>query len=272
MWIDPLSRRFFKNAGLIPSTQGRGPVVIMYHSITPGNGLPDSRWSVSERSFRSQLDLLKSEGWTTACVRDLTKADTLPLRTVVITFDDGFENNFEHSFRHLNEYGMKATWFVVTMDIGKQSGWHDKDASSRQMLRDEQLKEMTAKGMEIAAHTRSHARLPELDARSITDEIEGSKKDLEDILGLTVDSFAYPYGLFNDNCVEAVRKAGYKVACTTQTGWFGSETDLLRVRRVGIFSDDNLSAFARKVAFADHMPWKQVVGYITSRVGVKLGF
>jgi peptidoglycan/xylan/chitin deacetylase (PgdA/CDA1 family) len=251
---------------MIPSTEGRGPVVIMYHSITPGNSTPDSRWSVSERAFRGQLDLLKSEGWTTACVRDLARVDMLPLRTVVITFDDGFENNFEYGFRHLSAYGMKATWFVVTGDIGRQSGWTDEGVPMRSMLTGGQLREMAAEEMEIAAHTRTHARLPELDAERIIDEVEGSKKDLEEILAQAVDSFAYPYGLFNDDCVETVRKADYKVACTTRTGWFGSETDLLRVRRVGIFNDDNLSAFARKVAFADHMPWPGVARYMVGRI------
>jgi peptidoglycan/xylan/chitin deacetylase (PgdA/CDA1 family) len=251
---------------MIPSTEGRGPVVIMYHSITPGNGTPDSRWSVSERAFRRQLDLLKSEGWTTACVRDLARADTLPPRTVVITFDDGFEDNFAYGFRHLSAYGMKATWFVVSGDIDRQSRWSDEGVPMRSMLTGGQLREMAAAGMEIAAHTRTHARLPELDAEKIMDEIEGSKKDLEEILAQTVDSFAYPYGIFNDDCVEAVRKAGYRLACTTQTGWFGSDTDLLRVRRVGIFSDDNLSAFARKVAFADIMPWSRVARYMAGRM------
>jgi peptidoglycan/xylan/chitin deacetylase (PgdA/CDA1 family) len=239
----------------------------MYHSITPGNGVPDSKWSVSEKCFRNQIDLLQSEGWTTACVRDLANADLLPLRTVVITFDDGFENNFEHSFRHLSAYGMKATWFMVTGDIGGQSSWSDDDAPVRQMLSEAQLKEMAAAGMEIGAHTRTHARLTELDSGSIADEIAGSKKDLEDMFDFTVDSFAYPHGLFDDNCVEAVRKAGYKVACTTRTGWFGRETDLFRVRRVAVLANDSVSTFARKLAFAGaNVSWPRMADYFIGRI------
>lgn len=271
-WIDPLSHSFFKRAGLHPATAGRGPVVLMYHSITPGNGRPDSDWSVSERAFIAQLDLLKSEGWTAVCVRDLLQADILPPRTVVITFDDGFADNFEHGFRHLRERGMKATWFVVTRDIGRTSSWTDRGVPARAMLTADQLKVMAISGMEIGAHTRTHARLVELDAARRLDEIEGSKKDLEDMLGQAVGSFAYPYGLFDEVCVEEVRLAGFSVACTVRAGWFGGEKDPLLTRRVAIYSYDSLSAFARKLAFAADMQWWRLLGYGAGRMRARLGF
>jgi hypothetical protein len=66
--------------------------------------------------------------------------------------------------------------------------------------------------------------------------------------------------------VVAVRIAGYEVTCTMQTGCFGSETDLLEVRRVHIFSNDKLSAFTRKVVFTDHMSWNDVARYIDRRI------
>jgi peptidoglycan/xylan/chitin deacetylase (PgdA/CDA1 family) len=272
MWVDPLSRRFLKNAGLVSASEGRGPVVLMYHSITPGNSTPDTKWAVSEYRFKEHLALLKSEGWTTVCVRDLLHADSLPPRTVVITFDDGFANNFEHGYRHLVDGGMRATWFVVSRDIGKNSSWTDGNVPSRAMLTDEQLRQMATMGMEIGAHTRTHTRLPGLDTARLKVEIEGSKIDLQEIVGKPVTSFAYPYGLFDEACVTAVKAAGFSAACTVRSGWFGGEKDLLLVRRVAIYSYDSLSAFARKLAFAADMEWWRLAGYMAGRMRVRLGF
>jgi peptidoglycan/xylan/chitin deacetylase (PgdA/CDA1 family) len=274
MRIDLLSYLLLKRSGKEPARSGKGPVVLMYHSITPGKARPDSRWAVSEESFLAQLALLKEEGWTTACVRDLLHADNLSPRTVVLTFDDGFADNFDHAFRHLAANGMKATWFVVSRDIGRLAGWQGEEASASQTLNAGQLREMAAAGMEIGSHTRTHARLTEIDINSVREEVSGSERDLVELLGMPVTSFAYPYGLFNEECVEIVRKAGFQVACTTNTGRFGSAPDLWRVCRVGVFSDDTLSTFARKLVFADtEVRWRHVAGSaagkLLSTVGVR---
>jgi peptidoglycan/xylan/chitin deacetylase (PgdA/CDA1 family) len=270
-WIDPLSKRLVKNAGSVSADDGRGPVVLMYHSIARGDKMPDSRWSVSERRFLDQLRLLKSEGWTTVCARDLENRETLPARTVVITFDDGYEDNYQCAFRHLGMQGMKATWFLVSGYVGSLSGWKAADGRARRMLGSGQLREIAAAGMEIGAHTRTHVRLPDMDFADIWDEVNGSRRDLEDVVGLPVTSFAYPYGLLNEMCVEAVRKAGFHIACTARTGWLGSEPDLLRVRRIAIFHHDTLSTFARKLAFADNsVDWTRMTRYALSRLRSRL--
>jgi peptidoglycan/xylan/chitin deacetylase (PgdA/CDA1 family) len=256
MWIDPLSARLLSGAGLIPAREGRGPVVLMYHSISSPKKTRTDRWSLSVNNFEKQLSLLQSKGWTTVCVRDLLKVDSLPLRTVVMTFDDGYADNYENGFKLLKEYGMCATWFAVSQKIG---------ASNR--LNAKQLREMAASGMEIGAHTRTHARLPELGRKEIEAEVAGSKKELEDLLGMTVTSFAYPYGLFDEVCVEVVKKSGFDIACTTRTGWVGSESDLFRVRRVAVFPNDSISMFARKLAFAGaDVSWRRMLDYFISRV------
>lgn len=271
MWIDPFSRRLLKGAGLIPASEGRGPVILMYHSIEPHGQKPPTEWAVAAKNFRKQIQLLKEEGWNTARVCDLLQAELLPPRTVVITFDDGYANNFESGFEVLGEYEMRATWFIVTRDIGKHARWLNPNQLVSPMLNAKQLREMAHAGMEIGSHTQRHSRLSELDLGTIWDEVSGSKKEMEDILGLPVISFAYPYGEFNENCVAAVKKAGYRIACTARTGWFGSDPDLLRVRRVAVFSHDDLSTFARKLAFADNnVEWGRMAKYAAGRVRSRL--
>ncbi len=256
MMIDPLSGRLLRGAGLVPASEGRGPVVLMYHSITAENKTPTDRWCVSAKHFERQIALLKKEGWTTVCVRDLLTANELPPKTVVITFDDGYADNFEYGFGLLARYGMCGTFFIISQNIGEPS-WLDA----------QQLREMSGSGMEIGAHTRTHARLPELSTEEVEEEVSGSKKDLEKLLGAPVTSFAYPYGLLNELSVDMVRKSGYRVACTTRTGWFGSDPDPLRVRRVGVFADDTLSKFARKLAFAGtSVGWAHIADYFVRRL------
>ena len=267
MWIDPFSRKLLKGAGLIPVSEGRGPVVLMYHSIEPQGQRPPTEWAVTAKNFRKQIQFLKEEGWNTACVSDLVHAETLPPRTVVLTLDDGYSNNFEYGFRPLLEHGMRATWFIVTRDIGKQSSWPDPGEPTRSLLNGRHLRQMAEAGMEIAAHTRTHPHLPSLDVAGIWEEVSSSKKELEDILGQSVTSFAYPYGEFNEDCVTAVKKAGYRVACTARPGWFGSETNLFLVRRVVVFSHDSLSSFARKLSFADNdVSWDKMAKYAVGRI------
>ena len=263
MPIDFISRRLLRNAGT------HGALALMYHSVVPGDGTPDWQWAVSERHFIDQLDLLRDEGWTTVCARDLTDPASLPKRSVVLTFDDGYADNYP-AFEALAQRSMRATWFIVSRDVGAMSGWDDGIAAQR-MLSREQLQTMAAAGMEIGAHSCSHARLTELDDARLADEIERSKTALADIVGGSVQSFAYPYGKHDDRAVAAVRRAGYASACITRPGWALRDNDPLRIRRVSIFAQDNLATFARKLAFADNdVSWRHLLRYASGRVAARL--
>jgi len=262
--IDPVSRWLWQGAG------GRGPIVLMYHSITPGSAVPEWRWAVAFDRFAAQLDLLRQGGWTAVCFRDLVDDKPLPPRTVAITFDDGYADN-EPAFRALAERNMHATWFIVSRDIGRVSGWTGPGAKPRPMLSADLLREMAATGMEIGAHTRSHCRLTEADECRLHEEIVGCKSELASVMGFDIDCFAYPYGVHDDRVVQAVRNAGYKAACVTRSGWARSDPDPMRVRRLAVYNTDDLACFARKLAFADNeVGWTKVAHYYLKRLGVRL--
>ena len=263
--IDPVSRWLWQGAG------ERGPIVLMYHSITPGSVVPEWRWAVAFDRFAAQLDLLRQGGWTTVCFRDLVGEKPLPPRTVAITFDDGYADN-EPAFRTLSERNMCATWFIVSKDVGKGSGWTDSDTPRRSMLSLDQLKGMADAGMEIGAHTRSHSRLTEVDDGRLRDEVAGSKLELSEMVGRDVKTFAYPYGLHDDRVVQAVRDAGYEAACVTRSGWARSDPDPMRMRRLAVYNTDDLACFARKLAFADNEAgWGNVGKYCLRRMAARAG-
>ena len=243
----------------------------MYHGTTTGRKEPSSEYSISSSRFVAQLDLLKTLGWQTACVRDLADVQSLPPLTVIITFDDGLANTYAGAFEPLMERAMRATWFVVTGSPGAHAKWLDAPYRERAMLDHTQLITMAQAGMEIGCHTRTHPDLTTLDALSLREEIAGARADLRDLLAEDVVSFAYPYGRFNRDAVDAVRAAGFSFACSTRPGWLGATPDPYLLRRVTIFRNDSLGSFARKLAFAaNDVRWRRMTKYAFNRIAARL--
>lgn len=241
--------------------------MLMYHSVVPGHGKPDWRWAVSQAAFTAQLDYLRGEGWQAVNARDLVSQGNLPRRTVVITFDDGYADNYA-AFEELAKREMVATWYIVSNAVDGVSTWADPGVARKPMLSVAQLKTLAAAGMEIGSHSHSHARLINLDNRQLQEELTAGKSRLEALLNSdSIDSFAYPYGLHDSRVVEAVRAAGFKTACITRSGWAMSGNDPLRMRRVSVFAGDSLPTFARKLAFADNdVSWPRMAHYFMRRV------
>lgn len=252
-------------------TVDRGPVALMYHAVSPGKDIPRWPWAVSIQRFREQLDYLAAEGYTTPTVSELfTDPVRRAARTAIITFDDGYVDNLD-ACEELHKRGMRATWFVVTGSIGREPKWADAGRPAGRLLNKAELRAVQEAGMEVGSHSVSHQRLPELDALRLQQELTDSKATLEDVLGREVTSFAYPYGDWNEVCEAAVRAAGYRAACTTQTGWATRDNDPFRLRRLTIFNDDTCSFFARKLAFASHdAQWSQLAGYWGRQLATKL--
>lgn len=262
--IDPLTSRLLRNSG------HHGAIALMYHSVVPGAGTPDWRYAVSMQRFRAQLDLLQNEGWHAHRLDELGDKP-LPPRSVVITFDDGYQDNFA-AFEELARRGMTASWFMVSRDIGRNAGWHDSDSPQLPLLDAGQLREMHAAGMEIGAHSHTHRRLTECDDATLSAELTQSKASLEALLAAPVTSLAYPYGAHDDRVVEATRAAGYHAACTTRTGWAMRGNDPLQIRRVSIHAQDGLGTFARKLAFADNeVSWGALLRYAQRRAIERIG-
>lgn len=261
MNVDPISSALHRRAG------SHGPVVLMYHSVETTGRAPAWPWAVSAHRFAAQLDFLKDEGYATPTVTELAAyAQPRPRRTAVITFDDGYLNNLA-ACEALHARGMRATWFVVTGSLGCEPTWPDDGRPAGRLLNAQELREMQAAGMEIGSHTVSHARLPTLDDEALSHELCDSRSALEDALGAAVSSFAYPYGAWDARCADAVRRAGYAVACTTRTGWALRDGNPYSVRRLTVFNHDTTSSLARKLYFGGHeVAWPDVARYALRRL------
>ncbi|MCQ9377385.1 polysaccharide deacetylase family protein [Methyloversatilis sp. XJ19-49] len=268
--IDPLSQWISRSSGL------HGPVMLMYHAITPGREVPAWPWAVSAARFDAQLDALLSAGWHTVTQSEmLAGGPALQPRSVAITFDDGYADNL-YAMESLRSRGMRGTWFIASGSIGRTPQWTEEGQPRGRMLDTGELRAMQQMGIEIGAHSVSHRRLTLLNADELRSEVSDSRSVLEDLLGQSVSSFAYPYGEYDERCTEAVRSAGYSSACTTRTGWAMRDGNPYTLRRLTVFNTDTASTLIRKVSLGSHeiassILLKQIGRNLAARVSARHG-
>ena len=204
------------------------PIIVYHHVSRLDSPRPDT---VSPERFEWHMAYLKKYHFNvlplSALVRIIRQGKPMPRKSVVITFDDGSEDNFQYAFPVLKKYGFPATIFVIT-DVTNTEGY----------LNTAQMKEMLAHGIEIGSHTRRHAYLPGVSGKTLVEEIKGSKDRLEQELGVTTTSFAYPSGGFTEEARRLVQTSGYESACTTNRGYDRFNRDVYELKRVR-FSDQD---------------------------------
>ena len=162
----------------------------------------------------------------------------LPERPVILSFDDGWDNQFNHAFPLLQKYGFTATFFAVTDYLDHEN-----------FMTTDQLKALLAAGMTIGSHTRSHPALPTIgDKTQLWNQIAGSKMWLEQQLGVTIDTFAYPYGAYSPAIVSTVKAAGYRTARTVNSGTHYTVEDLETL--AGVLFPVYISQYRAKVELA----------------------
>lgn len=220
--------------------QGKKPdVVLVYHSVGATEPRADPfRLTVSPDNFRRHLGIIARSG-----------------RTVAVTFDDGYGDNFENAFPILKEAGIRAAFFITTDFINgaiDSSRFGGKGFRKRPLTWDE-IKAMDRAGMEIGSHCLSHSRLAGLSEEAIMKEAGGSKRLIEEALGHTISAFSYPYGnagSFNEATGRILKALGYQRVYTNIMGPDNSVSDPLRIHRIRIYSTDNGLRFTMKIAGA----------------------
>lgn len=240
--VERVGRQFdevYRQARLERLGGGRIPV-LMYHKVVsaPVTGSAHGTWVTVER-FARQLASLKARGMTAVTLRDCLAAARgerpLPPRPVILTFDDGYLDNYTNAFPLLEKFGMTATVFMVAEPTLSSNAW---DAAAGEpwapLMTRENALEMSRAGIEIGSHTLTHPRLPDLPAERLAWELGESKRVLESWLGTAVVSLAYPYGAVDERVKRAAQVAGYELAVATNSGPIRFGEDPLEIRRVQI--------------------------------------
>ncbi|MBI4371176.1 MAG: polysaccharide deacetylase family protein [Elusimicrobia bacterium] len=231
-----------------------GMPALMYHKIgLPPSGSKLAKLWVSPTRFRRQLEYLRKNGYTAITFAEWRDAEAgrkpLPEKPVLITFDDGYRNNYELAYPVLREFGMKACIFLVYETMDHHNAWHDPAGEPWiPMLTWAQIREMQDSGLvELGSHTMKHRSLPSLPPDQVRWEVTESKKRLEDKLGREMTGFAYPYGA--GAYVPAVRaaalEAGYRFDFSIKQGistlpW---NREAEAVKRLFIRGDDAMLDF-----------------------------
>jgi len=229
--------------GLFPT---KGVVVLMYHSIGDG----DLFFTVKREEFERQMQYLKEEEFNVVSLRKLEEYlenRSIPPKTVVITFDDGYKDNFLNAYPVLKKYNLPATIFVATGEVGKSKNLR---GCEFEMLSESDIKELDNLGLiSIEPHTVNHLKLAKLSEEEVDYQIGESKKALESILEKTCQYFAYPCGSYNDTVLSVARKFGFKLGFTVEKGKVKVSTDKLLMPRNSIDSQVNFDEFKNIIRF-----------------------
>jgi peptidoglycan/xylan/chitin deacetylase (PgdA/CDA1 family) len=187
------------------------------------------------------MKYLKDNGFTTLSTDEfydfMVRNKPVPKKSVLITFDDCYEDNYTNAFPILKKYNFKATIFVIT-------GFVDK---AKQFLTSAQLKEMQRNGIDIESHTDLHEKLGTYTYAAQLKILKTSKKYIEKTLHKPVRYLAYPHDSYNLDTLRALNAAGYKMAFTTNGRWANKSNGILTLNRVFISAFHHSNSFKTRV-------------------------
>jgi peptidoglycan/xylan/chitin deacetylase (PgdA/CDA1 family) len=314
-----LSRRFRLSQAYLglrhPFCGARQTVMLTYHRVVARDRLREvcslPQIVTPLDHFEKQLDYL-ARHYHVLSMDEFMKARqdrrAMPLRTAVITFDDGWEDNYSVAFPILKRRAIPATIFLSTDYIGtKQAFWqeqilhllqvcrsriqsgeivtsvlqefppalkaavlsNDPEGAAWRLIEDlkgtddvsrsallsalagtlnspsfpyhangfmtwDQVRDMHAAGIGFGSHSRSHRLLPSLSSREVSEEVRESKKQMEDMLGAPITTFAYPNGNYDAAVMAELKEAGYRLAATTRRGINTVWTNPFELRRLNV--------------------------------------
>ncbi|WP_421234035.1 polysaccharide deacetylase family protein [Aeromonas jandaei] len=240
----------------VVETLRREMPVIMYHRFIEHEsekGVHGTWMPIA--MFEKHLRLMKWLGYETLTFRDLADKGFIHRlqygkKYLMITADDGYQDNLTRMLPLLEKYGYKAVVYVVTGEgYNRWDVEHPTNSdTSVPLMNGEQIKALAASGhVEIGGHTLTHPRLSKLSPEQQAHEIQENKRQLEALLGQPLLSFAYPYGDINESAKEQAIAAGYCFAVATNSGPKAMHQDPYQIRRIAIFPRTDVFGLWRKI-------------------------
>lgn len=229
------------------------PLILAYHSVSDDR---TDALAVRVADFNYQMEWLNRHGYKSMTLAEFKRQPIHDKseRIVIITFDDGYADNYTVAFPILKRYGFVATSFLVLDYVNTNHiFWWDEpkikgstDQSLYALLTWPEIEEMARYGIEFGSHTRTHANLTELSPEECWREVSISRNDLINRVGHDIKSFCYPFGYLNEDVVNSVEKAGYDYATLTPTR-SGIPLSHYTLRRVGIYRNTTPWRFRLKI-------------------------
>ena len=245
--------------------------ILAYHEICdlPREISRLHSYNVTPSAFREQMDFLYENNYSVIKLEEfiscLTKKEEMPHKSVTITFDDGYKNNYTNALPILRQYNFPATVFLATDYIGSNDifPWldglvgHDRDVRESFMpMAWDEVVEMSQDNIAFGSHTCSHSNIRLISENVFEEEIKRSKSIIENKINKNVELFSYPFSFpkyrktyqhIVDATKDTLQNNGFLGACTTIIGTNSLETDPFCLKRIQIKNTDNLFNFKAKI-------------------------
>ncbi len=229
--------RWWRNR--LDARNGRAPVLVLfYHRIADDGATP---WTCSNRVFKRQMLWLKKhcDMVSLAEAQQRIRSGVNHRVSVTITFDDGYEDNCQHALPLLIREQIPCTYFVSTKFIFRREPFpHDLARGIKNCLPNSltQLRELASTGIDIGAHTRTHADIGKItDPAILKDEIVTAGEELQAALRRPVRYFAFPFGRFENMSPAAFHlayEAGYDGVCSAYGNMNWPGDDAFHIQRI----------------------------------------
>jgi peptidoglycan/xylan/chitin deacetylase (PgdA/CDA1 family) len=224
----------------IVSPHNRPVPILEYHVVgTPPAEAPFPELYVDRAAFAAQLAWLRRHGFHAVSLRRVydywTRGYALPPRPVVLSFDDGYPEDFTNVRPLLRRYHWPAVLNLAVQNVLDRK------------LTVPQLRTMVADGWEVDAHTMTHVDLTTVFGSQLRDQVAGSRRWIRSRLHVPVAFFCYPSGRYDATVLRAVRAAGFLAATTENQGFAGPRDGFLTLDRVRVNRSDSLAGFAAKL-------------------------
>lgn len=228
---------------------GRWVTILMYHSI----GENAAFFTVRPENFRWQMNYLKENGYQTVFLAKLaswlSSKSPLSAKTVVLTFDDGYQDIYNNAFPVLREHGLKATTFLATDFIG--GVMNNRNNAPLEMLSWQQIEEMHQSGLvDFQPHSSGHYDLDRVALDEAERQILRSRELIESKLNKSCKFFAYPRGKYNPKLMGVIKRNGFEAALTVKEGIVMANQDLFELRRNSIDSSTAKEQFIGKIGYS----------------------
>ncbi len=223
--------------------------ILMYHRIAD---IPGDRNSLPKEKFEQQLLYLSSHNYT-AITPDMLYEHyknnaPLPPKPVLLTFDDGYADNYSEALPLLKKYHMTAVVFPIANWIGKPNHWEHFGKKETMTMTLPQLQDWLKQGMDIQPHTHNHPFLANCDDNKLHDELAISKQQLTKLLDKPMNYICYPYGNFNQKVMRSAKDVGYKMAFAIFESVPLWHINLFALPRIPIPSHQKMWEFKLKVS------------------------
>lgn len=232
-----------------------GVIILMYHRIN--DELPSHNLVTRTKAFKEQMRFLYRHPniYQVIGLNEFESCypvifEQKPRTKVIITFDDGYRDNYLNAFPILKKFGFPATIFLVTGLIGTDGKFSRYgQVKGRDMLNWEEIADMYAHKISFGAHTVSHPHLPQFSYETQWQEISESQATVDRNLprGDRLNTFCYPYGEYNADTLKIVRELGFRYALSVIPGVNKPDTSLYTLKRVEVSGFDNMQSFKYKV-------------------------